>query len=613
MSAEEQKEMRAPARMARTSWGYTLRGARSLAEDARAWTRAEGIEAHIREKDARAIEAQHQRAMRAHARNAKRRGARAIPPVRAHALTDLEVGARAFGTRAFRCALTLAAPACAVIAPPWMCVEGNPGALLAWPAAYAYLAWLGWTNREDPEPPAVTPVTPLPPAPTEKKTGLFSRNSTEAGFKPTAEESAIINRVHTWEANAADRKLHEVFPGSPIIDESGILIPMEFAGLWTPAKLDNQVDQLRALLAVPDEVKTQVKPGGTADRAVLRIRTRVRDLDLTWSPERKGLGLNADTGEVVSVDVTDRLSVAGMSGAGKSVALRVLMAEALSLPNTMLVIIDLKVEGALWSHVARVESEADGIQSVIDDLVAEMKEREAIMRTESLDTWEPTPERPRIVVVVDEGAELMSEVPESVTGLRSIARRARSAEIPLWWATQKPTVTGPGKGLDSAISAQLTSQVCMAVSSPTEARNVLGEDATAKGWHAEDLLKGGWALVRVQGEDRTPDPTRVWHMTKEDVKAIAPRSPWRRAKTLAPVVGTKDALEVALELSEGLHGVSTVRIGVALGVSDAEVHVRMRVHGVDPEPNAFAMGNGEKARGYRRDKLEAAFNRRNDR
>jgi len=613
MTENAENKPNALARTARTSWGYTLRGARALAEDARAWTRAEGIEAHIREKDARAIESQHQRAMRAHARNAKRRGARAIPPVRAHALTDLEVNARAFGTRAFRCALTLAAPACALIAPPWMCVEGNPGALLTWPAAYAYLAWLGWTNREDSELSEVISVTTLPQAPTAEKTRLFSRNHVEAGLKPNAQESAIINRIHTWEANAADRKLHEVFPGSPIIDESGILIPMEFAGLWTPAKLDNQVDQLRALLAVPDEVKTQVKPGGTADRAVLRIRTRVRDLDLTWSPERKGLGLNADTGEVVSVDVTDRLSVAGMSGAGKSVALRVLMAEALSLPNTMLVIIDLKVEGALWSHVARVESEADGIQSVIDDLVAEMKEREAIMRTESLDTWEPTPERPRIVVVVDEGAELMSEVPDSVTGLRSIARRARSAEIPLWWATQKPTVTGPGKGLDSAISAQLTSQVCMAVSSPTEARNVLGEDATAKGWHAEDLLKGGWSLVRVQGEDRTPDPTRVWHMTKEDVKAIAPRSPWRRAKTLAPVVGAKDALEVALELSEGLQGVSTVRIGVALGVSDAEVHVRMRVHGVDPEPNAFAMGNGEKARGYRRDKLEAAFNRRNDR
>jgi len=597
-------------RMARTSWGYTLRGARALAEDTRAWTRAEGLEAHIKEKDARAIDARHQREMRAHARDSKRKGARSIPPVRAHALTDIEVNARAFGTRAFRCALTFAVPACALIVPPWMLIEGNPGALLAWPAAYGYLAWLGWTHRDDAEDELVQSVTTI--APVEEKTRLFSRNRPEAGLKPNGKESAIISRVHTWEANAADRKLHEVFPGSPIIDESGILIPMEFAGLWTPAKLDNQVDQLRALLAVPDEVKTQVKPGGTADRAVLRIRTRVRDLDLTWTPDRKGLGLNADTGEVVYVDVTDRLSVAGMSGAGKSVALRVLMAEALSLPNTMLVIIDLKVEGALWSHVARVESEADGIQSVIDDLVTEMKERETIMRTESLDTWEPTPQRPRIAVVVDEGAELMSEVPDSVNGLRSIARRARSAEIPLWWATQKPTVTGPGKGLDSAISAQLTSQVCMAVSSPTEARNVLGEDATAKGWHAEDLLKGGWSLVRVQGEDRTPDPTRVWHMTKEHVKALEPRSPWRRAKTLSPVT-EKDALVIALELSEGLQGVSTVRIGVALGISDAEVHVRMRVHGVEPEPNAFAMGNGERVRGYRRDKLEAAFNRRNDR
>jgi hypothetical protein len=102
-------------------------------------------------------------------------------------------------------------------------------------------------------------------------------------------------------------------------------------------------------------------------------------------------------------------------------------------------------------------------------------------------------------------------------------------------------------------------------------------------------------------------------MTKEHVKALEPRSPWRRAKTLAPVVDVKDALMVALELSEGLNGVSTARLAIALGVADTEVHVRMRVHGVEVEPNAFAMGNGEKARGYRRDKLEAAFNRRNDR
>lgn len=601
-----ENEERALTRMARTSWGYTLRGARALAEDARAWTRAEGLEAHIKDKDARALDAQYQRAMRAHARDSKRRGARTVPPVRAHALTDIEVNARAFGTRAFRCALTLAVPACALIAPPWMLIEGSPCALLSWPAAYGYLSWLGWTHREDESSATVPTIVPC-----EEKTRLFSRVRPESGLEPTSQESAIIDRVHVWDQYAEDRKLSDVIPGAPIIDESGILIPVTFAGTWTPSKLDTNAEQVRALLAVPDGVRTEIKPGGTADRSVIRVRTRIRDLDLTWTPEREGIGLNADTGEVVDVDDEDRVSVAGMSGAGKSVALRVLMAKALRKPNTALVIIDLKVEGALWSHVARVESEPDGIQDVVDDLIAEMRERETIMRANGWDMWEATPERPNLVVVVDEGAEYMAEVPDAVAGSRSLARRGRSAGIRKWWATQKPTVTGPGKGLDSSISAQLTSQVCMAVSSPTEARNVLGEDATAKGWHAEDLLKGGWALVRVQGEDRTPDPVRVWFMTKEDVKALPPRPAWRRAKKNQPVVNAPNALEVALRLSEGLQGVSTARLAAEFGVVDTEVHVRMRVHGVEVEPNAFAMGNGEKARGYRRDKLEQAFNRRN--
>jgi hypothetical protein len=599
---------RALTRMARTSWGYTLRGARALMDDAAHWARAEGIDAHIREKDARALSAQHQRAMRAHARMSKSRRAHSAPPARANALTDIEVSARAFGTRALRCALTVAVPACALILPPWALIEGHPGALLAWPAVYGYLAWNGWAHREDTD---VVSVTTLPPV--EEKTRLFSRVPRESGLKATVQESAIIDRVRTWESSAAERKLTEVIPGAPTIDESGILIPVTFAGTWTPARLDANADQVRALLAVPDEVRTEIKPGGSADRSVIRVRTRIRELDLRWTPEREGIGLNADTGEVVDVDDDDRVLTAGITGAGKSVALRVIMAKALKRPHTALVILDVKTDGALWSHVARVEHEPEGMQSVVDDLIAEMKEREAVMRANNLDKWEPTAERPRIVVVVDEGAEFMLSAPDAVEGTRSLAMRARSTAIILKWATQKPTKTGPGKGLDSATSGMLGTKICMAVASQMETRTVLGEEATGEGWHAENLPKGGWALIQVQGEDRKPDPVRFWFMTKEDVKALEPRSPWRRAKTLAPVADAKDALVTALELSEGLQGVSTVRLAIALGVADTEVHVRMRVHGVEVEPNAFAMGNGEKARGYRRDKLEAAFNRRNDR
>lgn len=596
---------RAEARnsMARASWGLFLRGARRHAESARDWVRAEGLEEHMRARETRERNARLEREARA--RRSKRARAQYRAPARES--TQLEIKARAFGTRTLRSGISLAIPCALVGYPVYALFQGDPGFMLVWPATYGYLMWDGWAHRADEDDAA--PVADEVAEPGEAKPSLFAKMRGTTGLKPTPEESEIIHRITTWDERAAERKLHEVIPGPPVIDESGLLIPIGFAGQWTPAKLDEQVDQVRALLAVPDDVRTQVKPGGTADRALLRVRTRTRALDLTWSPEREGIGLDADTAEVVRVNTDERLLVAGTSGSGKSVALRVLMADALAKPHTALVILDLKrAEGALWRHTARVESEPEGVQAVIDELIAEMKERETIMESRGIDLWEPTDERPNIVVSVDEGAELMAEVPDSVGGLRSLARRARAAGIRLWWATQKPTMTGNGPGLDSQIAGQLTTQVCLAVAGSKEARVVLGEDATGKGWHAEDLEKGGWALVRVQGEDRTPDPVRVWFMEKEHVKALPAREAWRREQPASLNLAKHNILDVALRLSEGMQGVSTARLAAMMGITDVEVHTRMRAYGCTPEPNAFAMGNGEKARGYRRSVLEAAKN-----
>lgn len=607
--ADEQNERAGARNAARASWELFSRGARRHAENARDWVRAEGLEETMRARETREREIRLEREARARARRPKRAPARYVAPPRT--MTDLELKARAFGARTTRSLVALAIPGALIVYPPYALLHGDPLALAAWPAAYGYLVWDGWAHRAgqlDADEVADDHGEP------EAKPSLFSKSRrTSSGLKPTPEESAIIHRIATWDDHAAERKLHDVLPEAPIIDESGLLIPVGFAGQWTPSELDKQVDQVRALLAVPDKTRTQVKPGGTADRALLRVRTRTRDLDLTWSPERKGLGLDADTAEVVGVNTDERLLVAGTSGSGKSVALRVLMADALSKPHAALVILDLKrAEGALWRHTARVENEPEGVQAVIDELIAEMKERETIMETRGIDLWEPTDERPNITVAVDEGAELMAEVPDSVGGLRSLARRARAAGIRLWWATQKPTMTGNGPGLDSQIAGQLTTQVCLAVAGQKEARVVLGEDATGKGWHAEHLEKGGWALVRVQGEDRAPDPVRVWFMKKEDVKALPARKAWRREAPTSIAALSNDVLGMALRLSEGFEGVATAHLAKMLGITDVEVHRRMSVYGAKPEPNAFALGNGEKARGYRRSVLEAAKNRRGD-
>lgn len=606
--SDEQHERAYARDKARASWELFSRGARRHVTNARAWVRAEDLEALIKDRDARAITTRAERDARARKSKRARARARYTPPPRA--LTDLEIKVRAFRTRAVRSAVSLAIP-CALIAyPPYALMNGEPLAMLMWPAAYGYLVWDGWTHRSAPVADEATAADdaedseqsePKSPAPSPRPEGLA----------PLPEESAIVHRLATWVAHAAERKLQDVLPGVPVIDASGLLIPIGFAGTWTPGRLDEQVDQVRALLAVPDKVRTQVKPGGTADRALLRVRTRTRALDLTWSPERKGLGLDADTAEVVNVRTDTRLLVAGTSGSGKSVALRVLMADALAKPHAALVMLDLKrAEGALWRHTARVECEPEGIRGVIDELIEEMKEREIILERRGIDLWEPTDERPNITVAVDEGAELMAEVPESMSDLRSLARRARAAGIRLWWATQKPTMTGSGPGIDSQIAGQLTTQVCLAVAGSKESRVVLGEDATGKGWHAENLEMGGWALVRVQGEGRDPNPVRVWFMEKEHVKALPSRKPWRRELPVSVSALSKDVLGMALRLSEGLEGVATSQLAKMLGITDVEVHKRMSAHGAKPEPNAFAIGNGEKMRGYRRSVLEDAENRR---
>lgn len=602
MAEDNEKEMRAPARLARASWKLFLRGARRHAMSARDWARAEGLEELMRAREERSREVRTAREARARARRPKR--SQRPPRAPERPMTDLELKSRALGLRTLRSIAVVSAPCALIVYPPVALMSGDPGWMSAWPIAYIYLTWDGWLHRSDDRDDERMSGDALDH---ERKVKLPAKRLKASGLKPSAMESEIIRRIASWEEHASERKLQDIITDHPVIDESGLIVPIGFRGQWTPAKLGMQIDQVRALLAVPDDVRTQINPGGTADRALLRIRTRVRELDLTWTPERRGIGLDADTGEVVDVDDTDRVLVAGMSGAGKSVALRVLFAKALRRKHTVLGIIDLKVEGALWSHTARVESEPDGIEHFVAELVEEMRERESIMRAQSLDKWVPTEERPRIVVAIDEGAELISEVEDCITGLRSIARRARSAEIVLYWATQKPTVTGSGRGLDSAISMQLTTQIALAVPSPVETRNVLGEDATLKGWHAEDLQKGGWALVRVQGEDRTPNPVRVWYMTKEHVKALPARKAWRRE--IATQNREQSVLDVALQLSEGYNGVSTARLSNALGVTDAEVHSRMRTYGIAPEPNAFAIGTGEKARGYRRTVLENAKNR----
>ena len=345
------------------------------------------------------------------------------------------------------------------------------------------------------------------------------------------EESALMGRLDPayWVEHAADRGLSGTVTGVPAVGGAGIECQVRLDGTWTVAKLQAAEDNVRALLGARTALPMRIGKGERGGWAVITLRTRsaADGADLTWTPGA-AFGVNTVTGADVAVPLGQRMLIAGRSGAGKSWSARPLLFDASEGETNVLVIIDLKkVEARNWEHRARTASTPADVIALVEELVEEMTERLDLV-PRGRDTIDPSVRHPRITVFVDEGSEVVSAAKDALPGLESIARMGRAACIDLWWATQKPTMSGASPGIPSQIAPQLSTVVSLAVSTPTEARTVLGEDAQAKGWNADELPAPGYALVR-SGPASKPDQIRTRALSPMEVVALPDRPIWSRA------------------------------------------------------------------------------------
>jgi DNA segregation ATPase FtsK/SpoIIIE, S-DNA-T family len=182
--------------------------------------------------------------------------------------------------------------------------------------------------------------------------------------------------------------------------------------------------------------------------------------------------------------------VAGTTGAGKSEFLRTLVASiAASAPPQFVtfVLVDYKGGAAFADcvdlpHVAGVLTDLDGASTAraLASLEAELRRRERLFRAadaRDLDTYRirreaGNPELSTVgslLIVVDEFATLVDELPDFVTGLVSLARRGRSLGIHLVLATQRPAGV-----VTAEIRANLGLRVCLRVADPADSADVLG-------------------------------------------------------------------------------------------------------------------------------------------
>ncbi|MEV0824380.1 FtsK/SpoIIIE domain-containing protein [Nonomuraea rubra] len=172
--------------------------------------------------------------------------------------------------------------------------------------------------------------------------------------------------------------------------------------------------------------------------------------------------------------------IAGTTGAGKSELLQTMIC-SLAVANRpdqlTFVLIDYKGGAAFKEcvrlpHTVGMVSDLDGhlTQRALDSLAAEIRRRERLLAGAGAKDIEDYtgPGMPRLVLIIDEFAALVAELPDFVAGLVDIARRGRSLGIHLILATQRPA------GVVTAdIQANTSLRIALRVTEPAESADVI--------------------------------------------------------------------------------------------------------------------------------------------
>ena len=212
----------------------------------------------------------------------------------------------------------------------------------------------------------------------------------------------------------------------------------------------------------------------------------------------------------------------GATGAGKSGWLNVLMGNLVACGDVVIWGIDLKkgMELAPWaSCLDRLATTPEEARALLADAVAILEARAALLTAHGQRVWEPTPDMPALVIIIDEYAELADDAPDAVKHADSIARRGRAVAVNLIAATQRPTQKAMGHG---AVRSQMDIRICFRVRERRDVDLILGQGMLTAGWNAYTLNAPGKFLISAAEHD-TPRRARAYLVTDQ---AVADTADW---------------------------------------------------------------------------------------
>jgi S-DNA-T family DNA segregation ATPase FtsK/SpoIIIE len=212
----------------------------------------------------------------------------------------------------------------------------------------------------------------------------------------------------------------------------------------------------------------------------------------------------------------------GATGGGKSGWLNVLMGNLVACGDVVIWAIDLKkgMELGPWAKcIGRLATTPEEAHALLADAVAILEARAALLAERGQRVWEPSPEMPALIILIDEYAELVDEAPEAVKRADSIARRGRAVAVNLIAATQRPTQKAMGQG---AVRSQMDVRICFRVRERKDVDLILGQGMLAVGWNAHTLNAPGKFLIAAAEHD-TPRRARAYLLTDQAVTETANR------------------------------------------------------------------------------------------
>jgi hypothetical protein len=210
----------------------------------------------------------------------------------------------------------------------------------------------------------------------------------------------------------------------------------------------------------------------------------------------------------------------GATGGGKSGWLNVLMGNLAACEDVVIWGIDLKrgMELGPWAPcIDRLATTSEEARTLLADAIAILEARAALLAERGQRVWDPSPEMPALIILIDEYAELVDEAPEAVKDADSVARRGRAVAVNLIAATQRPTQKAMGQG---AVRSQMDIRVCFRVRERKDVDLILGQGMLAAGWNAHALNAPGKFLISAAEHD-TPRRARAYLLTDQAVANTA--------------------------------------------------------------------------------------------